>query len=123
MLVKCIRKWIVLIASLIIFLLNRSNEECFERYNNDENRWTLKHYLPDGLTSAQYCAESATGSGRTRPGDSGGPSIIRTNNDGPQFQLLGVVSGGFQFTRLPGYYTFIAHEQVNVKSINVCNFK
>ena len=64
--------------------------------------------MPDLLISSQYCAGVPTGT--IAPGDSGGPSILRTWNDGEQFTLVGVVSGRHRVG--DAFYTFIQHEQV-----------
>ena len=77
-------------------------------YESSVGRSSLSRVLPDLLISSQYCAGVPTGT--IAPGDSGGPSILRTWNDGEQFTLLGVVSGRH---RVGGaFYTFIQHEQV-----------
>ena len=103
---------------MYIYIVFRPNAECNTIYSTLVGKPTLSRYLPDLLISSQFCGGSPTGS--TAPGDSGGPSILRTWNSGSQYILIGIVSGGFEYGA--DFYTYIAHEEVWItyKTGNYC---
>ena len=62
------------------------------------------------MLNSQFCAGSLSG-GTTAPGDSGGPALTKQWIDGgEQWQLIGIVSGGFQFGN--PFYVFVAHPDI-----------
>ena len=91
-----------------LFTFCRPNAECNTIYSTLVGKPTLSRYLPELLISSQFCGGNPSGS--TAPGDSGGPSILRTWNSGSQYVLVGIVSGGFEFGA--DFYTYVAHEEV-----------
>ena len=77
-------------------------------YQANIDEVTAKIYLPRLLIDSQFCAGSFVG--EIAPGDSGGPAMLRSYNSGPQFTVVGVVSGKFSLG--DGYYVYLGHEDV-----------
>ena len=79
------------------------SQECNNIYTSLVNSAILGRWLPNLLISSQFCAGGLTGN--TAPGDSGGPAILRSWDNGYQYTIIGVVSGRFKFG--DGIYTLV----------------
>jgi len=91
-----------------------SNDRCNEEYSTLAyntsviSEFTLKIKLPQLLLPSQFCARG-TSSGSVTYGDSGGPVFLE--NGQSQYELMGIVSGGFAGVR-DQIYVFVGQEKV-----------